>query len=202
MPEAAGMEAKLKPMLKIKTVRKHINWGLLLLIVSCSNLSNLCRHQFGKGSSFRYMASDSFSSIPDQEQQQFQNAAPGKLTWAMLGDVSYELRFSKELQLDINYPVFGRNALKLKGKEFYITGYMIPLNIKAGLYAISKNMYASCFFCGQAGVESVISLKFKTKPRRYKTDEYITIKGTMELNETNVNDFIYILRNTEEFNAP
>lgn len=75
---------------------------------------------------------------------------------------------------------------------------MIPLDVKGGLYAISRNPYAACFFCGQSGPESVVSLKFKTKPRRFKTDQFLAVKGIMELNGTNVNDFIYIFRDAEE----
>lgn len=77
---------------------------------------------------------------------------------------------------------------------------MIPWDIKKGIYALSKSNFASCFFCGQSGPETVISLKFKTKPRRYDTDEYLTFKGVFELNDTNFNDFIYIFRGAEEYN--
>lgn len=125
-----------------------------------------------------------------------------KILWSVLTDVTYELRFNKDLEMDINYPVFGNKVKKLAGKELFITGYAIPLNPKAGLYALSKTNYASCFFCGRAGPETIISLKFKTNPRRYKTDEYLTMKGRLELNDTNSRDYIYIFRETEEYKAP
>ncbi len=128
---------------------------------------------------------------------EFQTA---EIHWDVLGDVTYRKKWNKEMQLDFMYPVFGEKVKKLQGKDLYITGFMIPLDVKDGFYAISLNPYASCFFCGGSGPESVISLKFKRKPRRYETDEYITIRGTMALNDTNVNDFIYIFKNAEEYN--
>ncbi|OJY86248.1 MAG: hypothetical protein BGP14_17230 [Sphingobacteriales bacterium 44-15] len=128
-------------------------------------------------------------------------AAPSEVTrimWQMLEDVTFIKRFNKDYQMDFLYPVFGNSVKRLSNKELSIKGYMIPLDVKGGLYAISRNPYAACFFCGQSGPESVVSLKFKTKPRRFKTDQFLAVKGIMELNGTNVNDFIYIFRDAEE----
>lgn len=181
-------------------------WSLLFAFIACSNVSNLCRHgnnlQFGFGKEVPVYG-------PNDDTLAFAGDRPGtysgakaitaqKISWEQLEDVSYEKKWNKEYQLDVLYPVFGASVKKLKGKQLSITGYMIPLNIEEGLYAISRNNYASCFFCGRSGPESVVSLKFKSKPRRYKTDEYMTMQGMMELNDTNMNDFIYIFRNTEE----
>lgn len=191
-------------------IKKYILWLSLLVTVSCSNISNLCSHAVMGRKDFKY------SQHPDGSDESLQDiafavnqkslaeptAAPTKIQWDLLKNVTFQLRFSKELDMDINYPVFGASLQKLKGKELYITGYLIPLNPAAGLYAISKNNYASCFFCGRAGPESIISLKFSKKPRSYKTDEYLTMKGKLELNDTNIRDFIYIFRETEEYTVP
>lgn len=188
--------------------KKYCIWASLFVIISCSSLSNFCRHQISAGRQFSYNENEknntaepapSFASRIEKNQYDVEHTAATRIDWDMLEDVSFELRYNKEFQMDINYPVFGSSVKKLKDKELYITGYMIPLNPPAGLYAISKNNYASCFFCGGAGPESIVSLKFKTTPRRYKTDEYLTMKGRMELNDTNIRDFIYIFRDTEEF---
>lgn len=190
--------------------KKYMVWLSFLLVVSCSNLSNICKNQFSAAREFNYKEDDnsademrpSFASWTETGQYNRENAAAVKIHWDTLKDVTFELRYNKQYQMDLNYPVFGASVQKLKGKELYITGYIIPLNPAAGLYAISKNNYASCFFCGRAGPETIISLKFKTTPRRYKTDEYLTMKGKMELNDSNIRDFIYIFRGTEEFKKP
>lgn len=126
------------------------------------------------------------------------NAGAFPLTWDMLADVTYKLKWNAEYQLDFNYPVFGKNIKKYKGKEVDVAGYMIPIDINAGLYVISRYNYASCFFCGGGGPESIVTLKFKSKPKRYKTDTYLTMKGILELNDTNVNEYFYIFRDAEE----
>lgn len=188
--------------------KRYCIWGSLFLIISCSNLSNFCRHQVSASGEFNYKevakistveAGSSFAARIETEQYNLENTAAVKIHWDTLRDVTFELRYNNDYKMDINYPVFGNSVKKLKGKELYITGYIIPLNPAAGLYAVSKNNFASCFFCGRAGPESIISLKFKTTPRRYKTDEYLTMKGKMELNDSNIRDFIYIFRDTEEF---
>jgi|GEM_PF-696694 len=170
--------------------------------------SFICRHNVAAAANipFAFNNKGTASSETDEDH------TPGELTgytasgekeaqliaWQSIRDVTYEVRYNEQLKSKVQYPDFGKNVKSLAGKRLRITGYMIPLDINSGLYAVSRYPYASCFFCGAAGVETVISLKFKSKPRRFKTDEYLTIEGTFELNDTNVNDFIYIFRNAEE----
>lgn len=191
-------------------IRKYMLWGLLFALISCTDFSTICRHGFNKANGFVFVPSakpaDASSSLfryaaGKNEPEAYTEMPAGKPTeiyWPMLTDVTFQKKFNKDYRMDFLYPVFGFSVKRLNNKELAITGYMIPLDIKQGLYAISRNPYAACFFCGQSGPESVVSLKFKTKPRRFKTDEFITVKGTMELNDINVDDFIYIFRNAEE----
>ena len=74
---------------------------------------------------------------------------------------------------------------------------MIPVDIDANYYVLSANPFASCFFCGQAGPESVVSIKFKGVNRRFNTDDRVTIKGKFRLNATDINELNYILDQAE-----
>lgn len=190
-------------------LKKFLLWGCLFFMVSCTNFFTWCKHRILMAANgFNYKPPNLFTQDIKPSLASYQTVveeavinrqAPLKLTWEMLQDVEYQKKWNKDYQMDIMYPSFGKDIKKYAGKEMYITGFLIPLNIEAGLYAVSKNNYASCFFCGKSGPESVVSLKFKTKPKRYKTDEYLTMKGTLELNDSNIGDFIYIFRNTEEY---
>lgn len=191
-------------------LKKYSIWITLFMVVSCSNLSRICSHGT-KNDRFNYkegrkinfaMANPLFTGQHEVAWGDLSPQAPVRIHWDTLLDVTFKPRYNKEYDMEVFYPVFGGSIRKLKGKELYITGYIIPLNPPEGLYAISRYNYAACFFCGGAGPESVISLKFKTKPRRYKTDEYLTMKGILDLNDSNINDFIYIFRDTEEFSRP
>lgn len=53
---------------------------------------------------------------------------------------------------------------------------------------------SSCFFCGVGGPETAIELEFKNKPI-FKTDDIITVTGTLKLNQDDVEHFNYILTN-------
>ena len=86
-----------------------------------------------------------------------------------------------------------------EGKAFYITGYMIPVDVDEDFYVLSRYPFANCFFCGGAGPESVIDLRFPDKSERaYQTDERLTFKGTLRLNSDDVYQMNYILEGAVE----
>lgn len=116
---------------------------------------------------------------------------PKPLNWEVLRDVKYKKRYNKEYDQYFDYPVFGEKTKSLNGKKVSIKGYIIPLDV--GLYALSKNPYASCFFCGGAGPETIIGLTFAKPPKRFKTDDFLTLQGVFVLNEVDVNNFMYQL---------
>lgn len=116
------------------------------------------------------------------------------LTWKQLADVDFELRYFKEQKQKFLVPVFGETPKAHEGKEVSISGYMLPLDLK--LYALSKFPYASCFFCGGAGAETIIELQLKPEAaKRYKMDQWMTFKGILRLNDSDVMHFNYILEN-------
>jgi len=187
-----------------KPIKKFI-YISLFAIISCSNVSNYCKH----GSSlalnqFGYKSSSEKGSVNNdyffgKEIYSKGNGVPQPLTWNDLAPVTYTVRFNKPYNMNYQYRVFGQSIKILEGQEFYISGHVIPLDVNQGLYAISKNPYASCYFCGKSGPESVVSLKFKNKPSKYKLDKVKTFKGTLKLNDSNPMDFIYLFTDTEEF---
>ncbi len=188
---------------------KKYSWISLFLLVSCSNISEISKPQLigANESGYSQQANRQDKAVAllacfIEHPDHIYNTAPEKLTWDILKDAKFEMRYNKEYDMEVSYPVFGKTVKKYNGKELYITGYMIPIKLEEGIYALSKFNNASCFFCGRSGPETVVSLKFKTKPRRYKTDEYLTMKGKLELNGTDNMDFMYIFREAEEFTLP
>lgn len=126
------------------------------------------------------------------------SAKPTELTWDMLFKMILVEKYSTKYKMKINVPEFDPTLQSLNRREIFITGYVIPTGITSNNFVLSKSPYAACYFCGQGGVETVMSIKYKGKPRRYKTDDYVTLKGILELNSTNINELIYILHNAEE----
>lgn len=84
----------------------------------------------------------------------------------------------------------------MEGKEVEIRGYMIPVNPNENIYVLSAQPMAACFFCGGSGPESIIQLKLKNH-KRFATDKIWTVRGTLRLNEDNIEELNYILQGTE-----
>ena len=122
-----------------------------------------------------------------------------ELTWHTLTDVSFKEQYVPDLDMYYWKPTFGASVKALEGKEVYITGYVIPVDLDENFYVVSRYPYAQCFFCGGAGPESVVDLRFTGKNRRYKTDERLTFKGRLKLNATDVYQMNYILDGAVEY---
>jgi hypothetical protein len=118
---------------------------------------------------------------------------PTKVTWETLRDVTFKKKWSAEESMFILYPTFGAKVANLKDKEVVLTGYMIPVDVDANVYVLSANPYSSCFFCGGAGPESVVQVKFKKTTKRFNTDDRVTVKGKLKLNADDINELNYIL---------
>ena len=118
------------------------------------------------------------------------------LTWEVLRNVTFKKKYNKEYDQYFDYPVFGKDVQSYAGKAVSISGYIIPLDV--GFYALSKNPYSACFFCGGAGPETIMTLVFKNPPNRFKTDAYVTLTGMLQLNDTDVENFMYQLLAAEQ----
>ena len=85
---------------------------------------------------------------------------------------------------------------QFEGQEVVVSGYLIPVDVEAKRYALSKNPFSSCFFCGNAGPETVIELKFANDPGRFATDKYLPISGELQLNR-NGSELFFTLKNAK-----
>ena len=122
---------------------------------------------------------------------------PVKLSWEVLRDVTFKKKWYAEESVYMLYPTFGQGIQKLNGKTVELTGYVLPVDLESNTYVLSAFPFSACFFCGGAGPESVVSLKFKVTDKKFKTDERRTFRGTLKLNADNIYELNYILANAE-----
>ena len=121
------------------------------------------------------------------------SAVSDTLTWKLLAQIKYLKKPSKDYPEGVMYPVVN-STLKAKNKKtITMSGFIIPIDNKN--YALSKNVFASCFFCGQAGPETIMGIKFKSPNMKLKTDQYVTLQGTFRYNDADVDDWIYHIEN-------
>lgn len=127
-----------------------------------------------------------------------ESSAQQLLSWEQLTDVKFTKEFSADLGIELLEASFGESIKALDGKEIVIKGYIIPLDPLGTQYVISRNPMASCFFCGGSGPETVAELRLHPNSfRRYQTDEILSFKGTLMLNEDNSASLNYVILNAE-----
>jgi hypothetical protein len=111
------------------------------------------------------------------------------ITWKMLGVIKFVKKPHPEYKEGVMFPVINA-SVKAKGKKrVLLSGFIIPVDPTT--FALSKNVFASCFFCGQAGPETITGIKFRGKTPKLKTDQYVTLEGVFRYNDTDVDDWIY-----------
>lgn len=120
--------------------------------------------------------------------------AADTLTWKLLGEIKY-MKKKHASYGEVDFPIINTKLKKLAKKTIVMSGFIVPIDNKN--YALSKNVFASCFFCGKSGPETIMGIKFKGATPKLKTDTYLTIKGTFRPNEDDVEDWIYNCDNAE-----
>ncbi|MFK7972038.1 MAG: DUF3299 domain-containing protein [Bacteroidia bacterium] len=120
------------------------------------------------------------------------------ISWIDLSDVEFEDRFYEEVKSYLLYPKFGDRVKALSEQDITLAGFVISAAADSNVYVLSANPLASCFFCGAAGPESVVQLNLAEGERRFQTDEWVTFKGTLRLNDSNIDELNYILEEAKE----
>ena len=119
------------------------------------------------------------------------------ITWELLKNVEFDEIWSEEFQAYYMVPKFSESVKEMDGKDVQIRGFIIPVDIVQDYYVLSANPYSSCFFCGQAGPESVMEIQMIKKYEGLRMDQVITFKGTLKLNVDDIYQLNYILEDAE-----
>jgi hypothetical protein len=116
--------------------------------------------------------------------------------WQTLARVDYNEQYVEKVGGNILFPVFPQSIKALEGKEILLSGYIIPLNELGGessdYFMFSSRPYNSCYFCGGAGPESVAAVY--PSGRVPNTEEPVTIRGRLVLNEKDYDQLMYQLK--------
>ncbi len=120
------------------------------------------------------------------------------LGWEILADVTFSEEYSESWGINVLTADFGDIVSSLADKEVVLSGYMLPLDAMGTSYVLSRNPNASCFFCGGAGPETIVGLEMQPEfIKRYRTDAYMTFKGTLRLHTSNDRQMNYMLVDAE-----
>ncbi len=124
-------------------------------------------------------------------------SAQNIITWDLLKNVDFDEVWSEEFQAYYMVPKFSKAIQALDGKEIQIKGFIIPVDIVQDYYVLSANPYSSCFFCGQAGPESVMEVQMIKQYEGLRMDQIITYRGKLRLNTDDIYQLNYILEDAE-----
>ena len=116
-----------------------------------------------------------------------------EIDWLKLRDVYYKSEYKEEMYGYFQTPYFGKELESLDNKEVKITGYMLTLAPDEGIFMLSQNPYADCFFCGFGGPESAIELRLKPGYDNFLMDELVTVTGILRLKREDVSSGVYIM---------
>ena len=119
--------------------------------------------------------------------------------WEIFEKTTFKKTFVKEYGMFMTWPDFKEDVLQYQGKEVMLMGYIIPTAEAAGFEGviISKYPYAMCFFCGEAGIESVAELRMKNTPPDFVMDKPYIFKGKLMLNDQDFEQLNFILTEVE-----
>ena len=120
-----------------------------------------------------------------------------EISWQDLEDVEFSEVYVDEVDEYILFPHFGLDVRELDAQEVVLSGYILALDPDKGYYVLSKGPFASCFFCGAGGPETIVELSLKSDKDSFYMDEFTTIKGTLKLNIDDIYRCVYILENAE-----
>ena len=122
------------------------------------------------------------------------------ITWQDLEDVEFTDMYIEEIDEYIVYPHFGFDVRELDGKEVVLSGYILAIDPDKGYYVLSKGPFASWFFCGAGGPETIVELSLKSDKDSFFMDEFVTMIGMLKLNVDDIYRCVYILENAKIYN--
>ncbi len=121
-----------------------------------------------------------------------------KVAWDTLQNIPFEEKYIPEIKGYMLFPKFPGQLKSLDGQIIEVEGYVIPVDKDRNFIALSANPYAACYFCNKAGPASVMTVRFKSKGKRYFIDNYKTFRGKLRLNSSDIHEFYYILEESED----
>ena len=166
-------------------------FGVLIFLDSSFEPSKEFSYSFRNSSKSEQQTAALFPNFSPFENGFMQE--PDTLTWKLLGVIKFVNKPSKDYPDGVMFPIINATLKAKSQKKIVMSGFIIPIDNVS--FALSKNVFASCFFCGQAGPETIMGIKFKGATPKLKTDQYVTIEGTFRYNDDDVNDWIYHIEN-------
>lgn len=113
--------------------------------------------------------------------------------WELFQNVIFTAEYFEDANSYFDIPTFNEELLAIEGQDITLKGYIIPFESDS-LFMLSALPFASCFFCGGAGPETAAEIVLKNPTSKLVLDDYVTIKGKLQLNKSDINHLNFILK--------
>lgn len=122
--------------------------------------------------------------------------------WGSLSMVEKTKEYDEAYGYEIEKVVVGAIPKMMAGSEIELDGYIIPLEgkIKQSHFMLSFFPYNMCFFCGKAGPETAMQVFLGDDKKVAFTENKITVKGILMINENSEDGLLYTLTNAKVIN--
>ena len=95
---------------------------------------------------------------------------------------------------DADFEAVQKELRDFIGKEISLTGFYVPHFRSDSTLVVSRYPNANCFFCGQAGIESIAGVELmEFKAVDYRIDQMLLVNGTLQVNIEDSNRLVYTL---------
>ncbi|MFY0608094.1 MAG: hypothetical protein JXR10_15350 [Cyclobacteriaceae bacterium] len=117
--------------------------------------------------------------------------------WQTLQLLTLTSGYDEFLGESVELPLFSEELKQFDGQEVTIEGYVIPLKASGeqDYFVLSRFPFNNCFFCGNAGPETVIEVY--TDQAIQVKDAKVEVTGVLELNDTDPLHLFFILSEAE-----
>jgi len=119
--------------------------------------------------------------------------------WRLFSNLTFEEYFNEDIGTYDLKPIFTEDLLALEGQEVVLLGYIISSSKTDGFenVILSKFPFTSCYFCGNAGMETVAEIEYDAKRSTFRMDSAYGFKGKLAFNKDNPDRLVVIIKEAE-----
>ena len=129
----------------------------------------------------------------------YQVDAQPRNEWRLFADLQFDEFFNEDIGTYDLKPIMTDSISVLEGREVVLLGYIISSSKTDGFenVILSKFPFTSCYFCGNAGMETVAEIEYDAKKSNFRMDSAYGFKGKLSFNTDNPERLVVILKDAE-----
>jgi len=119
--------------------------------------------------------------------------------WRLFSDLQFDEYFNEDIGTYDLKPIMTDSIKSLEGREVVLLGYIISSSKTDGFenVILSKFPFTSCYFCGNAGMETVAEIEYDAQKGKFRMDSAYGFKGKLSFNTENPKRLVVILKEAE-----